>query len=287
MTEATKNTGRQDDDIDLLLLLEKSIRFFNRYKWYFIIATFLGAGAGTLLYYKIPTTFESRLVVHSYMLTNQEQIQIANNWNSLLKKKEYPALARLFNCNETLLRKVKKIKAKEIQQIFTSTNPNGFTIDATVTDNAVLDSLQSGIVYAYENNEYVRERMLVKKAGLQELIDKTTAEISRLDSTKKNMERIIEGKGRISSPIIIDGTSINRQLVEMNEKLLSFKEALRFTNAVQVLQSFSKFSKPADPKLLPLLVIGLVFFWVIAYALSLVHSIHRKLKARRQFSTGD
>jgi hypothetical protein len=76
------------------------------------------------------------MIVHSFFLTNQEEIQIVNNWNDLLKKKEYDPLIKALHCSEDLLRKVKRIKPKEIQQVFSQVNPNGFTIDVLVTDNA-------------------------------------------------------------------------------------------------------------------------------------------------------
>jgi hypothetical protein len=281
MANENKNTGTNSDDIDLLLLLERSLDFFRRYKWVYFSAIILGIAAGFFLYRTIPKTYESRLVVHSYFLTNQELIQITNNWNGLRRGKEITALARAFNCSEEVVSKLKSIRAKEIQQVFTSSNPNGFTIDVTVTDNSILGTLEKGIVYGFESIPYVKERLDFRKEGYQDLIHKTTTEIAKLDSTKKILENIIGGTARSTGSLVIDGSSVNRQLVEMNEKLLGFKESLRFTTAVQVLQHFSKFNKPADPKLLPLIVIGLAFFLAIAFALTLLHSIDQKLKRRR------
>jgi len=279
MTAATK-TNIEPDDVDLLLLLERSILFFKKYKWVFIVAALLGLTAGYLFYRSIPKTYKSRLVVHSFILTNQEQLQIVDNWNQLLKKGEYTALSSIFQCPETIFYKVKELNGKEILQVFTPQNPNGFTIDAIVTDNSVLDSLQKGIVLGFENSEYIKERLFLKRQSLQELIEKTTTEIQKLDSTKRIMERIIAGKQNTSSSLIVDGSSINRQLIEMNEKLVSFKESLRFTDAVQVFQNFSKFKLPVGPNLFVWLFLGLVFFVGLAYVFALVNSIQAKLRRR-------
>ena len=284
MTTASK-TNIESDDIDLLLLLERSILFFKKYKWVFIAAIVLGLTAGYLFYRSIPKTYKSRLIVHSFILTNQEQLQIVDNWNQLLKKGEYAALSEIFQCSETIFYKVKELTGKEILQVFTPQNPNGFIIDAVVTDNSVLDSLQKGIVLGFENSEYIRERLFLKRQGLNELIEKTTAEIQKLDSTKRIMERIIAGKQSVSSSLIVDGSSINRQLIEMNEKLLSFKESLRFTDAVQVFQNFSKFKRPAGPNLFVWLFLGLVFFVALAYMFALVNSIQAKLRRRAALSS--
>jgi hypothetical protein len=280
MNGDAKNQPAPSEDIDLFLLIERSILFFRKYRWVFIAAIILGISAGFYFYNAIAKTYKSRMIVHSFLLSNQEEIQIVNNWNELLKKKEYDELKTVFHCNGDILHKVKRIKAEEIQLVFSQANPNGFTIDVLVTDNAVLEELQKGIIYGFENIGYIKRRLDVKKGSLNELISKTSAEIQKLDSTKKILENIIRGKGNSSSSLIIDGSSVNRQLIEMNEKLLSFRESLQFTNAVQVLQDFKKFRKPDGPKLIPWLVIGLLFFLSLGYIYALVSSIKEGLKAR-------
>jgi hypothetical protein len=98
------------------------------------------------------------------------------------------------------------------------------------------------------------------------------------------MENIIGGSGHSSASLIVDGSSINRQLIEMNEKYLGYKESLQFTRAVEVLQSFSKFNRPDGPKLIPWLIIGLFFFLCLAWAYSVFSNISQKLKKRRELS---
>jgi hypothetical protein len=275
-----KKADNHSEDIDLLLLVERCILFFKKYRWVFFTCTLLGLLSGFYFYSIIPKTYKSRMIIHSFLLTNQEEIQIVKNWNELLKKKEYTTLKNTFHCKENILLKVKEIKGKEIQQVFSQTNPNGFIIDVLVTDNAVLDELEEGLVYGFENIPYIKKRLDFKKAAAKELIDKTSTEIQKLDSTKKRVEGIINGTQRSSSPIIIDGSSINRQLIEMNEKLLSFRENLEFTNAVQVFQSFVKIDKPDGPKLIPWFVIGLFVFLSIGYLFALISSINQAIKTR-------
>src|SRR5687768_257946 len=134
MTADTRQVHRQDD-IDLFALIERAILFFKRYRWLFGLAIIAGLVLGYLFYKSIPWTYKSRMVVHSFILSNQEEIQIVKNWNRLLSSGEYATLSAALNIDAGNLRKVKKIKADEIQQVFTPVNPNGFSIDAIVTDN--------------------------------------------------------------------------------------------------------------------------------------------------------
>ncbi len=145
----------------------------------------LGLASGICIIAFSPTFTDRELVMHSFFLTNQENIEIIENWNSLLGKKEYAELSATLNCPANLFPKVKKISAGEIQKVFSVTNPNGFLVEVNVTDNSILDDLQKAIVYGLENTEYVKLRLDSRRASLDELIDKTAAEIIKLDSTKK------------------------------------------------------------------------------------------------------
>jgi hypothetical protein len=271
---------KESDDIDLLTLIERSIIFFKKYVLVFVLAAVAGVVLGIMGYRKVPILYESRLIAHSTVLTNQENIQIIDTWNSLLKKHEYTELAKALNCQENVLKKLKKIQGSEIQKVFSATNPNGFYIDVQVTENSILETLQKGIVYGFENGQYVKERVAFKKARLKEMLDELRAEITRLDSTGTNMEKIVSGKGESSSGVIIDASSISRQLIDLKEKLLFYEEEINFTNGIQVLQDFSKYSKPVGANLIVFIGLGLILTFSIAYIFTLFSSVNQRLKAR-------
>lgn len=273
------------DDIDLLVLAQRCLTFFRRFRWLFIAATVAGLAAGYIFYKLMPRQYRSEMILHSFLLTNPEQISIVSGWNEMLTKGEYAALATTLNCPETLLRQVKKLKAKELQQVFTSQNPNGFSLGVSVTDNVALPALQTALVYGFEHSPYVKDRLTLKRNNLEQLIATTAAEINKLDATKKQMEAIIRGEQKAGASLLLNGSDINRQLVEMNEKLLGFKENLQFTSAVQVLQPFTAFHKPADPKLIPWLVIGLVFFLALAYVYALIRVLWERMETAKKKST--
>lgn len=277
MSEDTKNPELRNDDIDLVVLLERSISFLKKYKWVFIAAAIIGLVAGFLCYRSLPKVYKSRLILQSTILSNQNAIQIVTNWNALLKSGEHTELAAAFNCKEDMLNKVKEIKAEEIQKIFTPNNPNGFILTAMVTDVSILDDLQKGIVYGFNNSESVKDKLDSKRNRLRELIDKTNAEIQRLDSTNRTVGNILNGN-RSGSSLMIDVSGISRQLIELNEKNLFFKEELKFTNAIQILQGFSKFKRPVGPNLFVWLFLGLAFCFSIAFLYTLFSSVNQKLK---------
>lgn len=279
-----KNSAESSENIDLLLLIERAILFFKKNKWTFIICALLGIGVGIWGYSRIPNTYKSRLILHSFFLSNQEHIGVIDNWNALLKRKEYDELVATLGCDKKILGRLKKIQGSEIQKVFTPNNPNGFFVDVEITDNSILDELQRCITNGLENNEYIKQRLAAKKSDLKEMIGKVETEIQKLDSTKVQIENIVGGKEKSSSSVIIDISTINKQLIDMNERLLGYKQDLQFANAVQVIQGFSKFNRPSDPNLIPLIALGLILFLGIAYIIALVSSINQSLKKRSRLN---
>ena len=227
-----------------------------------------------------PKEYSSTLILHARIITNQEQLEIVKSWNELLRKGEYDILASVLNCDAAISEKSQEISGEEIQKLYVPDNPNGFTIEVLVSDTGILERLQQAIVYGLQNNEYIKERIASRKSNLNALIQKVKTEISALDSTKSNVENIINNKNQNQSKFIIDVTGINRQLIELDEKLYGYQDELKFVNAIQVLQNFNKLKYPENPKLLPSLFIGLIAGVFIGYFVALYRYMKRKLRKR-------
>lgn len=268
------------DDIDLFRLLERCLLFFGKYKWIFLAAFLLGLGAGFLTYSSLPKVYKSRMVIQSTILSNPNTIQLIDNWNKLLRSGEHETLAAQFTCEKQLLAHVKQIKAGEVQKMFTQGNPNGIYIDVYVTDNAWLEGLQQGIIHGLENSAYVKPFLAERRGNLEQLIVEVKNEIAKLDSLRKKIQQMIDSRQGNTSSLIIDISGINKQLIEMNEKLLYYQLDLKFAKAAHVLQGFSRFSDPAGPNKWVTLAVGVITFLVLAYLITLFLSIRAGLKAR-------
>jgi len=282
MKDAQINSESSPDELDLIVVIERMVAFFNRFFYILIIFPTIGLIAAFLLFLSTQRKYTSELVLHSAILTNLENIQIIENWKTLLRKKEYNTLAGIWNSNPDLVKKVKKISAEEIQKLYVQENPHGFIVRVIVKDTSILDNLQQGIVYGLENTEYVKERLITKRANLVELIEKVKGEMAKLDSTKLAVENILNNKNKSSSSLFVDITSINSGIINLNEKLLAYQEQLKFANATQVLQNFNKFSHPESRNGPLLLFVGAIIGLVIGYLTSLVIAVRQKLIERRK-----
>jgi len=269
------------DDIDLINIAERAFLFFRRYRIAFIIATVAGIALGCLRYYTSGKIYKSRLILHSSFLTNLEEIEIINYWNELLKRNEYTALAQSFNCDENMLHDVLSIEGSEILKNYSASNPNGFYIDARIKDNAVLPGLQKALVYGLNNTEYVKQRLLLRKKDVETLIEKVTAEIQKLDSLKKNIETVITSGEKNATSFMLDIPGINKEFIDMNEKLLSYREELQFSSSgIQVLQSFVSLNTPVSISLKVMILLGILFCLFIAFIFTIINSVSERLKKR-------
>ena len=269
MSENQSGQANKSDDLDLINLVESVFSFFRNYSKLIAFFSIAGILAGYTLYKISPKQYESTLLLHSSTLTNTEQINIIENWNALLRDGEYAALGERLNCDSAMLKKVAKISAAEIQKLYIPNNPNGFVVKAIVRDNAVLDSLYKGIIYGLENSDYIKAKLASRRTILGELIGKVKTEISKLDSTKKNIENSINSNNQHSSSFIIDVSTITSQVISLNEKLLGYQDELKFSAAVLVFHKFEKFEKPVSPKFFKSVVLGFIGGFAIGYLLSM------------------
>ena len=281
MNEDKPQRATSEDEVDLISLLERAVLFFRRFRLLFIGAGIVGILLGFLVYFISPRIYKSTMILRSSYLTNMEQIEIIDYWNELLKRNERGTLAEILGCDGPLLDDLVSCEAAEILKNYSSTNPNGFYVDVKVKNNSILPGVQKAIVNGLNNTELVKQKLATKRANLKELISKVAVEISKLDSVKSNIEKIISNREKNSSALMLDVTGVNRELIDMNEKLLGYQDELKFSSGVQVVQGFLPFNTPVSISLKVLIVLGLIVCLSIAYLVTLVIFVNDRLKKRR------
>jgi hypothetical protein len=280
MAENVQQLQDRTDELELVGLVERGVSFLRKFGTWIIIFSVIGLALGILLYTLSPKLYPSTLLLHSVILTNEEEIAIIGTWKDLMRRGERAAVADALNIDSATMSKVGKIDAEQIQKLYTQNNPNGFIVRVLVKDTAILDELEKGIVHGLESSSYVQERVMSRRANLDAMIQEVKKELSKLDSMKTSIQHIITGRNSRGSSFMLDVTGINSQWIGLNEKLLSLQEELRFVNAVQVLQSFSKIRKPESPKLLKTLFFGVLAGGFIGYIIALFRYLFAKLRER-------
>jgi len=269
---------RTPDELDLTVLLGNAINFFRHYGKLIAVVALVGLVAGVLRFVYSPNTYSSSLVVQPVLLSDPEQMEVINSWSALLKKKELPALAHQLNMDIHQLKKVSAISVEELQKSYAPGNFTAITITALVTDTAVLNPLQKGILYGLDNSEYVKEKLVAKRNSLTTLIQTTSQEINRLYKWQSTVETSMQSDNSNSGRVIVDVSNISSQIAALQEKKLLFEENLSFNTAVHLLQNFYIPSRPEYPILLKQLLLGLAGGLMLGGILAFYLHLRKKLK---------
>lgn len=266
------------DELDVIVLIQKGLSFFDRFKIILLSFSIAGLASGLYFYFNSPRQYSTRLIVHSMFLSNQEEIKIIDNWKTLLSKEGRNQLAGVMNCNARVVEKLSNISAEEILKVYASNNPNGFIINVSVTDTSILDELQNGIVYGLNNSPYVKEKLVTRKARDNDLIKRTTEEIEKLDASRTLTGNLVQTTHASTTPVMIDISRNSAEMIELNEKLLSYQEDLKFLTGIQVLENFNK-GKLERHGLLKFPFLGIATGLFIGYLISLLLLVRQKMKA--------
>jgi hypothetical protein len=137
--------------------------------------------------------------------------------------------------------------------------------------------LQKGIVYGLNNSPFIKEKITIRKAKNIELIAKVNNEIEKLSTTKTLIDSMIRTRSENPSFLLVDISRINAEWIDLNEKLLSYQEDLKFLSGVQVLADFHK-GKMTRQGLLKFSFLGIAAGCFVGYIISLFLYIFQKLK---------
>ena len=80
---------------------------------------------------------------------------------------------------------------------------------------------------------------------------------------------------------MLDVSGVSRELIDMNEKRLSYQEELKFSSGVQVVQGFVPLNTPVSISLKVMILLGLIVCLSIAYLFTLVVHVKDRLKKRK------
>ncbi|AXY77477.1 hypothetical protein D3H65_27375 [Paraflavitalea soli] len=272
MEERSKNVST--DDIDLIALLVSIIRFLKSYRLILLGVTLAGVLAGFFTYLTIPKYYTSKAILQPSILTKQEFFQIVDNWADLKRTNNYAELAQRFNCDPSLFKKIGSITTQEIPK--TNLQAKGFIVSASILDTTVIPTLQKAILSGFENNEYIKEQLADQRNHLKQLIEKINIETQKLENLKlANLDSSLRSN-TTSRSFILDISRINSEIVTLLEKKVKYETDLKFANAVQVLQNFSKPEKPDQPKLRSLMILGFICGAFIGFSIAAYKQFMKK-----------
>ncbi|AEW01807.1 hypothetical protein A4D02_07330 [Niastella koreensis] len=245
------------DELDIAALFQQATAFLRQYGKLLLLVASIGLVAGLVRYWKTPNLYTSSIVLQPTILTEPEQIAVINNWSELIHKKERHLLAKQFNIDVSLVRKIESIKVEELQKFFAPQNYTAFTVTVIVRDTTILQPLQKGMLYALENSGYVKEKLASRKNILLSMIQTVQGEMNRLVKLQQTVETSFQQPGTSGGRLMLNVSDISTQFANLEERKLNYEAEFSFLSAVNVLQTFYTPANPTFPVLIKQLALGL------------------------------
>ncbi len=246
------------DEIDLLHLLAKVTRFLVR-NWLIIVLSIAGCVILSWVAYRnAPGVFASEMVVQSKVLSQSYASQVVKNLQKQISEKDDSSIAAQLSitaAEASLLVKISVETPFSDRVNMLEEDKLVFLLPVQVSDPHVLPKLQRGLISFFENLEFVKLRVAEKRKGYQKLIVMIDQEIGALDSLPKANTgvlyppRILKKPGkdvRILNPALFDASAVN--VFMLKDKIEAQEKLAILLNGIEVIQGFTPFRRPIEPK---------------------------------------
>tara|TARA_B100001769_G_C22081298_1_gene582680 strand:- start:130 stop:969 length:840 start_codon:yes stop_codon:yes gene_type:complete len=264
-----------NDELNLKDLFTRLILFISRnFKLIFGII-FIGV-ISVILFQKIKTPYYETKAICMSGISEYERVEYEEDWlqrtaidlvNHLeinVENRDYEALSKLLGIDIKTASNIKKIEAEQLYQkdmheeFFTL---NKFNILLKVYDKNIIADVQEGLIYYFNNNNYVNELYQRFKKSKQRVIEDINNEMKLLKEIRLN--GIVDNTNFSSSLKVVNGyekSTINNQITilsEYREKIRTQKEILK---PLSFVQEFARVSKKEDDILIWSLLGGIISF---------------------------
>ena len=278
-----------NDELNLKDLFTRLILFISRnFKLIFGII-FIGV-ISVILYQKFKTPYYETKAICMSGISEYERVEYEEDWlqrtaidlvNHLeinVENRDYQALSRSLGIDIKTASNIKKIEAEQLYQkdmheeFFTL---NKFNILLKVYDKNIIADVQEGLIYYFNNNNYVNELYQRFKKSKQRVIEDINNEIKLLKEIR--LKGIVDNTNFSSSLKVVNGyekSTINNQITilsEYREKIRTQKEILK---PLSFVQEFARVSKKEDDILIWSLIGGVISF-LLAMFISRVREIKK------------
>ena len=264
-----------NDELNLKDLFTRLILFISRnFKLIFGII-FIGV-ISVILYQKFKTPYYETKAICMSGISEYERVEYEEDWlqrtaidlvNHLeinVENRDYQALSRSLGIDIKTASNIKKIEAEQLYQkdmheeFFTL---NKFNILLKVYDKNIIADVQEGLIYYFNNNNYVNELYQRFKKSKQRVIEDINNEMKLLKEIR--LKGIADNTNFSSSLKVVNGyekSTINNQITilsEYREKIRTQKEILK---PLSFVQEFARVSKKEDDILIWSLIGGVISF---------------------------
>ncbi|MBL7848608.1 MAG: hypothetical protein JNL40_14150 [Cyclobacteriaceae bacterium] len=247
------------DDIDLQELAVRIIRYFRSHFVFILIFCAAGIGLGVAAYKALPNVYESQMVVLSDLLTKTYGDRIDESLNNLIAEGNFSELSTKLNLTADKVTSIKSVHVESQLDVKTpqrdkvDKDETYFIITVHLLDRSVLPDIQQGLLHYLRNNEFVKIRARQREQLYTAVVQRIDKELRGLDSLKQLifLNRSFRGENLQFDPATLFTAS-----VDLTKMRWESQQELETSNSIHLIEGFTVFEKPKDPKLTTLVAAG-------------------------------
>ena len=261
------------EELNLSEIFSNFVKFISRNSK--LLLVFMGVGiVSVVVYQKFKTPYyETKAICMSGIseYERQEQIEdlsqrtaidLINYLQINVDNKDYSALALLLGIDVKVASTIKKIEAEQLYQQDMNEKfyaLNKFEILLTIYDKDENKSIKSGLIYYFENNDYISQYYKSYKQSSRTLINDINDEIKVLNKIR------VETKANsfaLGSPNTISGDDrrLSNEIIALSHMREEIKTNSELLKPLSFVQNFAKVNKKEDDILIFGILVALLSF---------------------------
>jgi|TARA_B110000240_G_scaffold35331_1_gene38568 hypothetical protein len=209
-------------------------------------------------------------------LSQRTAVDLVNYLQINISNKDYNELSALLNVTKDIASKIKFIEAEQLYQQDMNEKfyaLNKFEIKLSVFDNTTIDDIQEGLIFYFNNNNFIKEYHKMYLSSNDRLKDDILNEMNvlsrmRIEGAKNNLDlssvNIISGK---------DDKTISNQLISLAQLKEEITTNQLLLKPLFFVQDFAKTNKTERDLLLWIFVGG-----ILSFLIGLLFSFIKELK---------
>ena len=263
------------EELNLSELFSNFVKFNSRNKKFILIFMAIGV-LSVILFQKFKTPYYKTKAICMSGISEyerQEQIEdlsqrtaidLINHLQINIENKDFNQISKVLGIDSKTARTIKKIEAEQLYQQNMDEKfyaLNKFEILLIVYDNTKLSDIQNGLIYYFENNDFVRnyhEKYLESNVNLISNIENEIQLLGniRIEGAKNNLDvssvNIISGK---------DGKELSNQIVSLSHLREEIKMNQALLKPLVYVQKFANVEQKEDDILVWSLLAGLICYF--------------------------
>ncbi len=242
---------QSEEDVKLSQITRQAVQWLARNGKWLLLGLVLGAAAGYIDQMITPDRYVGRMVGYSNNLNDVRIREFVADLDALRRGGRGDQLAKDLSLTLDEVRTLGGFDAASHNALESDlpfppreTQTYFFAIDVKGTEPDLFPKIQQGIVQYINNSTYVKSRLITRRKSIQETIDKIDAELTYLESVKKQQEQAMS-KGNV---ILGDMGSISMHIVNLEEKKAPLVAELTYmANEVVITKDVAVNPKPITP----------------------------------------